>query len=496
MAFATIEEAIEVIRAGGLVVVVDDEDRENEGDLVLAASEATPAAVNFMATHGRGLICMSVEPRRLDELQIARMVPALGDHAETNFTVSIDLEIEGSTGISAFDRARTIRHVLDANARPDDFRRPGHVFPLRYVEGGVLRRPGHTEASVDLARLAGLEPAGVICEIMNEDGTMARLPDLEVFCEKHDLLLISIADLVAYRRRTEALVERIVEVPLPTPHGTWQMVGYRNVLDGSEHVAMVYGDVTVDDDIMVRMHSECLTGDVFRSARCDCGAQIDLAMAMIRDEGRGVIVYLRGHEGRGIGILNKLAAYALQDEGADTVDANVSLGLPVDSRDYGTGASILADLGLHRLRLLTNNPAKRAGLEGFGLHIVDRVPVEIRPGDDNADYLRTKRDRMGHHLNGDGVHSTGVGDLAVPVASGVLHAEPSGLAMAPRDDVPLLRDDLRGTLGPYRRDAAITTPVAPEDQNRDPAPPPMPGAGDRMQDGRSSEPGTEQEKSA
>jgi 3,4-dihydroxy 2-butanone 4-phosphate synthase / GTP cyclohydrolase II len=463
MPFATIEEAVAVIRAGGVVVVVDDEDRENEGDLVMAAEKTTPQAVNFMATHGRGLICMSVEPERLDVLRIGQMVPAAGEHAETNFAVSIDLEIPGSTGISAFDRARTIQRVLDPDAAPADFRRPGHVFPLRYVEGGVLRRPGHTEASVDLARLAGLAPAGVICEIMNADGTMARLPDLEQFCAEHDLLLISIADLIAHRRRTESLVERVVEVPLPTPYGLWRMVGYRNRVDGTEHVAALYGEPEGKADVLVRMHSECLTGDVFRSARCDCGAQLDLAMARIQQEGAGVIVYLRGHEGRGIGILHKLRAYELQDQGADTIEANLQLGLPADARDYGTGASILAELGLSTLRLLTNNPAKRAGLEGFGLEIVERVPVEIAPGESNAAYLETKRQRMGHELTGAGVASNGVGDLAR------LTAAPRGVAMAPPDEVPILRDDLRDRLGPARKDVAATT-------DDDPAPPPMPGA--------------------
>ncbi len=495
MPFATIDEAIEVVRAGGIVVVVDDEDRENEGDLVMASSAVTPQAINFMATHGRGLICMSVEGQRLDELQIDRMVPSHGDHAETNFAVSIDLEVPGSTGISAFDRARTIQHVMDPDASPEDFRRPGHVFPLRYVPGGVLRRPGHTEASVDLARLAGLEPSGVICEIMNEDGSMARLPDLEVFCEQHDLLLITIADLVAHRRRTESIVERVVDVPLPTPYGTWRMLGYRNTLDGTEHVAVLYGEPEGQPDVLVRMHSECLTGDVFRSSRCDCGAQLDVAMAQIVEEGRGAIVYLRGHEGRGIGILEKLRAYRLQDAGADTVEANLQLGLPADARDYGTGASILADLGLTTLRLLTNNPAKRAGLEGFGLEIVERVPIEIAPGDENAEYLATKASRMGHHLTGGGVVSTGVGDLA-PAAMGELHQgvgatvtrlEPRGLAQAPPDETRLLRDDLRGQLGEHRRDPAADDPSVlgssggasadPSDDSE--APPPMPGAGHR-----------------
>jgi len=469
MPFAPIEDAIDVIRAGGMIVVVDDEDRENEGDLVIAADRVTPQAVNFMATHGRGLICLSLTPDRLDALEIGQMVPSAGEHAETNFAVSVDLDIPGSTGISAFDRARTIQRTLEPDAVASDFRRPGHVFPLRYVDGGVLRRPGHTEASVDLARTAGLAPAGVICEIMNEDGSMARLPDLEEFCAQHDLLLVTIADLIAYRRRNESIVEREVEVPLPTPYGQWRIIGYRNTTDHIEHVAMLYGSPEGKPDVLVRMHSECLTGDVFRSARCDCGAQLDLAMARIVQEGEGVIVYLRGHEGRGIGILHKLRAYELQDAGSDTVEANLQLGLPADARDYGTGASILADLGLSTLRLLTNNPAKRAGLEGFGLQIVERVPVEITPTKTNAAYLIAKRERMGHELTGAGIVSSGVGDLAEWSSSR------RGVAMAPADEVPFLRDDLRGQLGPHR----AADPVDADQVDDHPAPPPMPGGGSR-----------------
>ncbi len=438
--FATVEEAVEIIRNGGMLVVVDDEHRENEGDLVIAAEAVTPDAINFMATHGRGLICMPVTPERLDELRIGAMVPGSEGHAETNFTVSIDLEIPGSTGISAHDRARTIAHVLEFDARPEDFRRPGHVFPLRYTAGGVLRRAGHTEAAVDVARLAGLAPAGVICEIMEDDGTMARLPSLVEFAQRHGLRILTIADLIEYRLQEELPVTREVEATIPTPYGEWRAIGYASRLDQEHHVALLFGDVEGSADALVRMHSECLTGDVFRSTRCDCGPQLDLAMARIEEAGRGAVVYLRGHEGRGIGLLDKLRAYRLQDAGHDTVDANLALGLPADARDYGTGAMILKDLGLSTLRLLTNNPAKRAGLEGFGLEIVERVPLEVRPNDRNVRYLTTKADRMGHELNLDhGITTTGVGDLAsdrvgtnLPPA---LRAQAlDGLAMAPPDD--------------------------------------------------------------
>ncbi len=439
--FAPVEEAVDAVAAGGMVVVVDDEDRENEGDLVMAAGEATPEALGFMIRHTSGIVCVPMTGERLDQLALPLMVRQNRESMGTAYTITVDAAEGVTTGISAADRARTIRVLADPSSRQQDLVRPGHIFPLRYMEGGVLRRPGHTEAAVDLARLAGLEPAGVICEVVNEDGSMARLPRLQEFCRQHDLPLISIADLIAHRRRTESLVERVVEVPLPTPYGVWRMVGYRNTIDGSEHVAMLYGEPEGQQDVLVRMHSECLTGDVFRSRRCDCGAQLDIAMARIADRGQGLIVYLRGHEGRGIGLLHKLQAYELQDDGADTVEANLQLGLPADDRDYGTGAMILADLGLSTLRLLTNNPAKRAGLEGFGLEIVERVPIEVTPGDSNVSYLHTKRDRMGHQLNGDAeVTSAGVGDLAAGSA-------PAGLAMAPPEDGALyLRDDLRSHL--------------------------------------------------
>ena len=493
MPFATIDEAIEVVRAGGIVVVVDDEDRENEGDLVMAASAVTPQAVNFMATHGRGLICMSVEGPRLDELQIDRMVPAHGDHAETNFAVSIDLEVPGSTGISAFDRARTIQHVLAPEAVP------GRLPPARPRVPAAVRarwRPASARPHRGVGRPGapgGARPAGVICEIMNEDGSMARLPDLEAFCEEHDLLLVTIADLVAYRRRTESIVERVVDVPLPTPYGTWRMLGYRNALDGTEHVAALYGDPEGKPDVLVRMHSECLTGDVFRSARCDCGAQLDVAMARIVEEGEGGSSTCAATRAGGSGSSRSCGPTASRTPGRDTVEANLQLGLPADSRDYGTGASILADLGLTTLRLLTNNPAKRAGLEGFGLEIVERVPIEIAPGDDNASYLATKAARMGHQLTGEGVVSSGVGDLARAAealgepaglidvhqeqGATVTRLEPRGLAQAPPDDTPLLRDDLRGRLGEHRRDPAAGDAQALGVVDDSDAPPPSRGRG-------------------
>jgi 3,4-dihydroxy 2-butanone 4-phosphate synthase/GTP cyclohydrolase II len=432
---ARIEDAIDVIAAGGMVVVVDDEDRENEGDLVMAADAATPESLGFIIRHSSGVICAPMLGEDLDRLELPMMVAVNEDPKGTAYTISVDAVSGTSTGISAADRAHTIRSLADPTSTAADFSRPGHVFPLRYSPGGVLRRPGHTEASVDLARLAGRRPAALICEVVNDDGTMARLPDLERFAADHGLLVVTIADLVEYRRRRETIVERVVEVPLPTAYGTWDLVGYRNLLDGTEHVAAVHGDLPGDGPVLVRMHSECLTGDVFRSRRCDCGAQLDVAMEQIQRAGQGVIVYLRGHEGRGIGLLNKLHAYRLQDEGADTVDANLALGLPADARDYGVGASILADLGLSKLALMTNNPAKRAGLEGFGLEIVERVPIEIQPTDGNAAYLATKRERMGHELTGAGAVSGGVGDRA---------RRDRGFAMAPRGH--MLRDDLRDDL--------------------------------------------------
>ncbi|HKJ55443.1 MAG TPA: bifunctional 3,4-dihydroxy-2-butanone-4-phosphate synthase/GTP cyclohydrolase II, partial [Nitriliruptoraceae bacterium] len=452
MSLAAIEEAIDVIRRGGMVLVVDDEDRENEGDLVMAADAATPEALGFIIRHSSGVICAPMLGEDLDRLELPMMVAVNEDPKGTAYTISVDAVGGTTTGISAADRARTIAALADPDSEAGDFSRPGHVFPLRYADGGVLRRPGHTEASVDLARLAGRRPAALICEVVNDDGSMARLPDLEVFAAEHGLLVVSIADLVSHRRRRDSLVERVVEVPLPTAYGTWDLVGYRNTLDGTEHVAAVHGDIDATTPTLVRMHSECLTGDVFRSLRCDCGAQLDVAMEQIQREGSGIIVYLRGHEGRGIGLLNKLHAYRLQDEGADTVDANLALGLPADARDYGVGASILADLGLHELRLLTNNPAKRAGLEGFGLHVVERVPIEIAPGSGNATYLATKRDRMGHELQGHGFVSGGVGDRA--------RRDP-GFAMAPRSH--MLRDDLRDDLRTVLQDQLAATQQQPGD---------------------------------
>jgi 3,4-dihydroxy 2-butanone 4-phosphate synthase/GTP cyclohydrolase II len=411
--FATIEEAVAAIARGEMVVVVDDADRENEGDLVVAADAVTPETVNFMTTHGRGLICLSLEAERCNRLRIGAMDPETGPGEETHFGVSIDLDEPARTGIGARDRAAAIRHAVSGSALPDDFRRPGHVFTLRYTDGGTLVRAGHTEASVDLARLAGREPAGVICEIIADDGTMMRLPQLIDFCRRHDLPLVTIAALIAHRRRSERLIRRVVETPMPTDYGDWRMVGYESLVDGTHSVAMLYGRPEGKPDVLVRMHSECLTGDVFRSRRCDCGGQLDIAMAQIQEQGEGVIVYLRGHEGRGIGLLHKLRAYQLQDLGRDTVEANRELGLPVDARDYGIGASILADLGLTTLRLLTNNPAKRAGLEGFGVRIRERVPIRVRPNAMNHRYLETKSRLMGHQLQ-DGVErpSNGVGHLA------------------------------------------------------------------------------------
>ena len=397
--FARIEDAVAAIARGEMVIVVDDADRENEGDFIMAADKVTSEAVNFMVTHGRGLVCLPATAERLDELRIGAMVPELSGSQETAFTVSIDLEEPGNTGISAFDRAKCIQRFTDADARPEEFRKPGHVFPLRAQPGGVLQRAGHTEAAVDLARLAGLQPAGVICEIMNADGSMARVPELEQVAAEHGLLLISIADLIAYRRKHEKLVRRVASATIPTPFGPFEAVGYESEVDGHQHVALVRGDVEGKPDILVRMHSECLTGDVFGSLRCDCGTQLHDALRQIAEAGEGVIVYIRGHEGRGIGIMHKLLAYKLQDGGADTVEANIELGFPADLRDYGVGAQILVDLGLSTLRLLSNNPAKRAGLEGYGLEIVERVPLETTPTTENLRYLQAKRDKMGHELN-------------------------------------------------------------------------------------------------
>jgi 3,4-dihydroxy 2-butanone 4-phosphate synthase/GTP cyclohydrolase II len=395
--FASIEEAIEEIRRGRLIIVVDDADRENEGDLVMAAEKVTPEAINFMATHGRGIICMPCTGARLDALRIPQMVATRDASHETAFAVSIDAQ-STTTGTSAYDRAATILAVCDERARPEDIRMPGHVFPLRAQEGGVLKRAGHTEASVDLARLAGLPPAGVICEIMHPDGTMARLPELRRVAEEHGLTIISIADLIAYRRKREKLVRKVAEATIPTEFGRFTASAYESLVDGRVHVAMVKGEVGDGQRILVRVHSECLTGDVFHSLRCDCGTQLDDALGKIGAEGRGVVLYIRGHEGRAIGLTHKLRAYQLQEAGHDTVEANEVLGFPADQRDYGIGAQILYDLGVRGMRLLTNNPLKRAGLEGYGLSILERVPLEAKPTRENLRYLRTKREKLGHLL--------------------------------------------------------------------------------------------------
>jgi 3,4-dihydroxy 2-butanone 4-phosphate synthase/GTP cyclohydrolase II len=395
--FDPIEDAVEDIRAGRVVIVVDDADRENEGDFIMAAEKATPEAVNFMATHGRGIICMPCEGARLDELRIPLMVTAKGTSHETAFTVSIDAR-GTTTGTSAYDRAATVLAVCDARTRPEDLRMPGHVFPLRAQEGGVLKRAGHTEAAVDLARLAGLNPAGVICEIMHADGTMARLPELRRVAREHGLNLISIADLIAYRRRKEKLVRRVAEATIPTIFGQFTAQAYESVVDGRVHVAMTLGEIGDGERVLVRVHSECLTGDVFGSLRCDCGQQLEAALARIGVEGRGVVLYIRGHEGRAIGLTHKLRAYQLQEAGKDTVEANVALGFAADPREYGIGAQILYDLGVRSMRLLTNNPSKRAGLEGYGLSIAERVPLETTPTVENLRYLQTKREKLGHLL--------------------------------------------------------------------------------------------------
>ena len=396
---STIEAAMDAIGRGEIVIVVDDADRENEGDFVMAADWVTPEAVNFMITHGRGLVCLPMTGERLEELQIAPMVADATGPDQTAFTVSIDLAERGNTGISAVDRARCIRKATSADARAADFRRPGHVFPLRAVEGGVLKRPGHTEAAVDLARLAGLSGAGVICEIMNADGTMARLDDLMKVADRFGLHLVTIADLIAYRRRTEQLVRRVAEAVIPTQYGPFNAIAYETDHEDQQHIAFVRGNPTGDRPVLVRMHSECLTGDVFGSLRCDCGVQLDDAMRRVAEAGEGVVVYMRGHEGRSIGIVHKLQAYKLQDGGFDTVEANIELGFPVDARDYGTGAQILTDLGLRQLRLLTNNPEKRAALEGYGLEVVERISLDTVPTVHNLRYLQTKRDKMGHDIS-------------------------------------------------------------------------------------------------
>jgi 3,4-dihydroxy 2-butanone 4-phosphate synthase / GTP cyclohydrolase II len=400
--FATIEDAIEDIRQGKMVVVVDDPDRENEGDLTIAAQFATPEAINFMAKFGRGLICLALTPDRCDELGLDLMAAKNESGFKTAFTVSVEAREGVTTGISAHDRARTVQVAIDPKSRPHDLVQPGHIFPLKAKKGGVLERTGQTEAGVDLARLAGVIPAAVICEVMNDDGTMARVPDLIPYCQEHGIKLVSIADLIAYRRRHDTLVERVVETGMPTAFGEFRAVGYRSLVDNKHHVAMVKGEVDGVEDVLVRVHSECLTGDVFHSLRCDCGEQLESALAMIEREGRGVLLYL-SQEGRGIGLLNKLRAYKLQEEGYDTVDANLRLGLPADLRDYGIGAQILTDLGLTSIRILTNNPKKILGLEGYGLSVSDQIPIQAVPNPHNEAYLRAKRERMGHVLHHQGL---------------------------------------------------------------------------------------------
>ena len=398
MPFTKIELAIEAIARGEMVIVVDSVDRENEGDLIVAAEKMTPETMAFMIRHTSGVICMPVDGHRLDELRIPLMVAENTESQRTAFTVSVDAKHGTSTGISAADRCATVHTILDPATRPDDLARPGHIFPLRYREGGVLTRAGHTEASVDLARMARLAPAGVLAEIVNDDGSMARLPQLERFADEHGLQIISIADLVRYRRHREKLVRRVSEARIPTDHGDFTAYVFESLLDGTEHMAFVRGEVAGTENVLVRVHSECLTGDVFGSMRCDCGLQLDLALRLIAEEGAGVVVYLRGHEGRGIGLGHKFRAYTLQDQGLDTVEANVELGFPPDSREYGIGAQILVDLGVSTMRVMTNNPDKYGGLDGYGLEIVERVPLHVLPNHENIRYLRTKQQKLGHLL--------------------------------------------------------------------------------------------------
>jgi len=396
--FNTIEEAINDFKEGKMLIMVDDEDRENEGDIIVAAEKSTPDVVNFMATHAKGLICMPMTGERLDELEIQPMVVENTDNHQTAFTVSVD-HITTTTGISAHERAATIKALIDPDSKPAEFRKPGHIFPLRYREGGVLRRTGHTEGSIDLAKLAGLYPATVICEIMSNDGTMARVPELLNFAKENDIKIITIADLIQYRRRKEKLIIRAEDTKLPTQYGDFTAIAYESMLDGKEHLALVKGQWEEDEPILVRVHSECLTGDVFGSNRCDCGEQLQTALTMIEKEGKGVFLYMR-QEGRGIGLVNKIKAYKLQDNGRDTVQANLDLGFPEDLRDYGIGAQILVDLGVRKMRMMTNNPKKIKGLEGYGLEVVERVPIEMPVKDENRRYLQTKKDKMGHLLVG------------------------------------------------------------------------------------------------
>jgi len=420
--FADIERAIADVAAGRPVVVVDDEDRENEGDLIFAAEKATPELLAFMVRYTSGYVCVALTEADCARLDLPPMYHTNQDQRGTAYTVTVDAREGVTTGISAADRARTMRLLADPSSDAKDFTRPGHVVPLRARDGGVLRRPGHTEAAVDLSRLAGLAPAGVLCEIVSQkdEGDMARRDELEVFAADHDLALITIADLIAYRRRVETQVVRVAEARIPTAHGTFTAVGYDSKLDGVEHVALVCGEIGDGEDVLVRVHSECLTGDVFGSLRCDCGPQLDAALEAVAAQGRGVVLYMRGHEGRGIGLMHKLQAYQLQDHGADTVDANLALGVPADARDYGTGAQILGELGIRSMRLLTNNPAKRVGLEGYGLTVLDRVPLPVSPNPENLRYLRTKRDRMGHELHQlEQYEALGQGGAVVSTTEGV-----------------------------------------------------------------------------
>jgi len=452
----TVELAIAEIAAGRAIVVIDDASRENEGDIVFAASKATRELLAFTIRHARGLICVPMLGEDLDRLQLPPMTSDNQEHMGTAFTISVDARDGITTGISAADRARTIRTLVDSATEPYEIVRPGHVFPLRYAEGGVLRRAGHTEAAVDLARLAGLTPAGVVAEIFNDDGTMARLPQLRAFADEHGLPLISIAQLIEYRRHSELTVRRVVETRVPNQHGEWRALGYQNSVDGTEHLALVLGDLDAPGEpVLVRMHSECLTGDVFGSRRCDCGAQLAAAMAAIAAEGRGIVLYLRGHEGRGIGLLSKLRAYQLQDAGADTVDANLELGLPADAREYSTGAQMLADLGVRSLRLLTNNPAKMAGLSGFGIEVTGRVSVPVPATEENLRYLIAKRDRLGHQLD----------NLSLPISNASAPVTPS----IPKPDVsaPFIPNGSgsgAAPAAPRQAEPADPTPPAPPAQ--------------------------------
>lgn len=398
MSIDTVEIAIEEIKKGNMVIVVDDENRENEGDFIMAAEKVTPEDINFMSKHGRGLICMPCKSSRLDELKIPDMITKNTSKHGTAFTVSVGAKHKISTGISAFDRAATIQTIVDPKTIPEDISMPGHIFPLRARNGGVLKRAGHTEATVDLARLAGLFPAGVLCEIMNDDGTMARLPQLKIIAKKFNMPIVTVASIIEYRRKREKLIERITETKLPTEYGEFDMVVYKSILDDKVHIALQKGKIKDEESVLVRVHSQCLTGDIFRSLRCDCGQQLSKALKMIQDEGKGVLLYMQ-QEGRGIGLINKLKAYELQDKGLDTIEANKALGFPADLRDYGIGAQILVDLGLSTIRLMTNNPKKVVGLEGYGLKITERVPIEIKPNKENIRYLQTKRNKLSHLIS-------------------------------------------------------------------------------------------------